>query len=545
MGTYRKIYKWGDKRDTVLDHHTLGFLESYFKTNRKQQQQIADRMKADVPLSLPVSGLAPEHLAFFSSLLGAEYVRTGDFERASHAFGKFYTDLLYMRSGKITAPPDAVLYPETHEQVQAIVDYCHTHEIPVIPFAGGSSVTKALEASKGGVAIDLMNRLNRVISFSEKDHTVRAQAGISGPELEAYLNARGYTCGHFPQSFEYSSLGGWIAARGAGQCSTGYGRAEDLVVALKVATPIGTFESAIFPAVAQAWDLNAMFAGSEGTLGVITEVTWKVFKYRPENRQKSSFIFKDFQTASEAMREMIQGEIGKPHLFRISDGQETLFAFQHKGFEGTWKDKLLRLFGYHPPHRSTLFVSVEGDKDYAAMVNKRIFQISRKYGAFPSGQEPINKWLEQRYDSSYLRDEFMDAGYMIDTLETAVTWENLIPLWTAVLKYFEQAEGVFGMSHISHVYENGCNIYAIFMSPMKDVSMEENIALFTAFHKGIMETFVQNGGSISHHHGVGRLGGALMPGQFGETGMKMLNGIKRVMDPKGIMNPGGTLGLDA
>lgn len=543
--TYRQIYLWGDKRASSLDSHTLEFLEQYFGTNRKRQRDIADAIRAEVPLNIPPGKLDQKHQQFFQQLLGERNMQTDGYSRATHALGKFYGDLLNLKQQTVPYPPDAVLYPETHRHVQQIIEYCHEHCVPVVPFGGGSSVTRALEARQGGVCVDLSKHLNQVLHFSQENHTVRVQAGIMGPKLEEYLNARGFTCGHFPQSFEFSTVGGWIAARGAGQCSTGYGRAEDLMQAIQVATPIGTYNSRDYPACAQGWDLNRLFAGSEGVLGVITEVTWRVFQLRPENRQRNSFVFRDFPTAAHAMREMIQSEIGKPHLFRISDGQETLFGFKHQGFEGTWKDRLLRWLGYHPPDRSTMLVMVEGDLASARCTAKRVKSIAKRHGGLVAGKSPIDKWLKQRFESSYLRDAFMDAGYMIDTMETAVTWDRLIPLWTALHQLFESHRGkLYGMSHISHVYETGCNLYAIFFGPMKGLPAKQELSEFLELQRSIIATFVENGGSISHHHGVGRMGMDFMHTQFDPTGLKMLRGIKHCLDPHAIMNPGGTLGLD-
>ncbi|MBX3422694.1 MAG: FAD-binding oxidoreductase [Pirellulaceae bacterium] len=545
MSTYRQIYKWGDKRDSALDEHTLQFLEQYFGVQRTQQRTIGDALRADSPVQLPVSRLAADHLRFFQELVGQQHVQQEDFMRASHALGKYYGDLLLLRHRRVPYPPDAVVCPETHEQVQQIVDYCHQHCLPIVPVGGGSSVTQALEARQGGIALNLRQRMRKVLRFRERNQTVRVQAGIYGPELEAYLNERGYSCGHFPQSFEYSTVGGWVAANGAGQCSTGYGRAVDLMVALQVATPIGSFQSLEHPACAQGWDLNRLFVGSEGVLGVITEVTWRVVPHRPQNRQQAAFIFRDFASATEAMRAMIQGEIGKPHVFRISDGRETSFGFKHRGFEGTWKDRLLRGFGYHPPQRSTLMMTIEGNMAFTRCALQQAKRIAKRHGGFSAGQSPVTNWLQQRYESSYLRDAFMDAGYMIDTAETAVTWETLLPLWKGVHEYFDRCgQPIYSMSHISHVYENGCNLYVVFMAPMQSRTTADDVAQFQTLQQGLLRTFVQQGGSISHHHGVGRMGSDLMVTQVGECGIEILKSIKRSLDPHGIMNPGGMLGLD-
>ncbi|TDL99758.1 MAG: FAD-binding oxidoreductase [Flavobacteriaceae bacterium] len=539
--TYQDIYRWGNKKSTEVDLGTLAFLEKRFSTQRETQRKIGKMVSSQKTVEISPSKLLPEHKAFFENLLGKENVKSSDFARANHSFGKFYTDLLFLRNAQVPFPPDVVLSPKNHQEIESIVAYCNQHKIAILPFAGGSSVTRALEFPHGGVALDLKSRLNQIIEINQTNHTVTAQSGILGPDLEAALNKEGYTCGHFPQSFEFSTLGGWVAAKGAGQCSTGYGRAEELLVSLKAVTPIGTFEGKDFPSAVQGFDLKHLFVGSEGTLGVITEVTWKIFKHRPQNTQKSSFIFKDFFSSTAAMREMIQNEIGKPHLFRISDGKETDFAFSHLGFQGTWKDKLLSTLGYKSPQRCTMVMTVEGESTYGKSVMGNMKKIARKHGGFPSGEEPINKWLKQRFDSPYLRDGLMEEGYMIDTLETAVTWDNLHGLWQAIHRYFETNPKVYGMSHISHVYPNGCNIYAIFISPMKDEPLENTLKEFHAFQQGIIQTFVENKGSISHHHGVGRMGAEFMSGQFPKEGFSMMQGIKDLFDPSGIMNPGGNM----
>lgn len=544
QNTYRQIYQWGDKREVSLDEPTLEFLENYFRTDRQQQRAIAQAIRNDVPVQIQPGRMETRHLDFFREILRPENVLTDDFSRAGHALGKYYGDLLQLRFGQVPFPPDAVLQPDSHDQVQRILDYCNQHGIPVVPFGGGSSVTRALEAHRGGVSIDLKARMNGVLELNEQDFTIRVQAGILGPQLERYLNERGLTCGHFPQSFEFSTVGGWIAACGAGQGSTGYGRARDLMVALKVATPIGSYQSKDHPASAQAWDLNQLFAGSEGVLGVITEVTWKVFKHRPQEQLRAAFIFRDFESSVSAMREVMQQGCGKPHLFRISDGPETQFGFKHKGFDGTWKDRLLKVLGYLPPDRTTMMITVEGDRTYNRVVARNVRQITRRHGAIAAGTSPVEKWLKQRFESSYLRDAFMDAGYMIDTMETAVTWQRLMPVWQAIYRYMQQFDNrYYGMSHISHVYENGCNLYVIFMSPMMNGDAESTMQEFHKFQQGMIRTFVENGGSISHHHGVGRMGSSFMDTQFDSTGRKMLSGIKHLLDPNNIMNPGDILGL--
>jgi alkyldihydroxyacetonephosphate synthase len=313
-----------------------------------------------------------------------------------------------------------------------------------------------------------------------------------------------------------------------------------MVLSLRAVTPSGIINTKTYPASAQGWDLHQAFMGSEGTLGVITEVTMKIRKYQPENTKHASFIFKNFETATEAMRTVMQSGVGVPHLFRISDPEESEIAFKTKNFEGTFADKFLNIMGYKSGKRCLMFVAVEGNKSYTNQVVSSIKKITKKFGSFSLGASPTKKWLEQRYSSAYLRDPLMDLGVMTDTLETAVMWDNLIPLWTEVRKYLKSREKTVVMVHISHVYENGANLYFTFLSPMKK---GDELNEYTEYHKGIIEAIQANKGSLSHHHGVGRTLAPWMENELGKESLNLMQAIKDHLDPNGIMNPGNTLGL--
>jgi alkyldihydroxyacetonephosphate synthase len=309
---------------------------------------------------------------------------------------------------------------------------------------------------------------------------------------------------------------------------------------LRVVTPSGIIETKTYPASAQGWDLYPIFIGSEGTLGVITQVTMKIHKFRPTQTKHASFIFKNFDSAVTAMRTVMQSGIGVPHLFRISDPEETDIAFKTKNFEGTIADKFLTTLGYKSGNRCLMFVSVDGDKAYTNHVISSIKKIVKKFGAFYLGASPTKKWLEQRYSSAYLRDPLMDLGIMTDTLETAVMWDNLIPLWSAVRTYLKSREKTVAMVHISHVYENGANLYFTFLSPMK---RGDELSDYESFHKGLVDTIHANKGSLSHHHGIGRTLAPWMQNELGKNSIDLMQAIKNQLDPNGIMNPGNTLGL--
>jgi alkyldihydroxyacetonephosphate synthase len=537
--TYRQILKWGDKREHQVDplmieviREKFGLEDSDFEKKYLDGYQTVRLEKA--------SSLKPYQLDFITSIVGNEDIQTDDFSRAKFSCGKFYGELLDLRLNLVPNPPDAVVYPRSHDDIIKIVEFCSRERIPIIPVGGQSSVTGALQAPLGGIAMDLTKHLNRIIRINTDNKTVTVQAGIYGPALEDELNKHGFTCGHFPQSFEFSTVGGWIAAKGAGQASTGYGKIDDMVLALKVVTPAGYIETKEYPKTAQGWDIFRLFIGSEGSLGIITEATLGIHLYKPQNTGCASFIFKSFEQAVTTMREIIQSEYGKPHLFRISDPDETDIAFKTKGFDNSFSDKLLKMLGFLPGKRSLMFVAIEGEKDYTKFVLNKIKRTARKGKALHIGKSPVIKWLDQRYSSAYMRDPLMDIGIMTDTLETAVTWENLLKVWSAAQAFAGQRPRTVLMIHISHVYESGANLYFTFLSPMEKGNEKND---FEAFHRGLVNTIQENGGSLSHHHGVGRVLAPWMEGHLGKTSMAVLASVKRHFDPNNIMNPGGTLGL--
>ena len=537
--SYRHILKWGDKHEEGISHHMAEVIKEKFDLSD------ADFKGKHLPGTEPVklekpSMLKPVQVDFFRSVSGAENIQTDDVSRARFSCGKFYGELLDLRLGLVPDPPDAVVAPRTHEEVKKIISFCSGEGIAVVPAGGLSSVTGAVRAPGGGIALDLTKHLNKVLAVNKVNKTVTVQAGMYGPALEEKLNRQGYSCGHFPQSFEYSTVGGWISARGAGQASTGYGKIEDMLVSVRAVTPAGVIVTRDFPRMAQGWDIFRLFAGAEGTLGVITEATLHVFNYAPENTTSAAFIFRSFEAAVEAMRIIIQAECGKPHLFRISDPDETDIAFRTGGFEGTLADRALQMLGFKTGSRCLMFVTVEGEKDYARFVIRKIKRKARAGKGLYIGTSPVRKWLEQRYSSAYMRDPLMDLGIMTDTLETAVTWENLLKVWKAAHEYVARRSKAFMMIHISHVYENGANLYFTFLSPMEKGNEKND---FTTFHRGLVETILEHGGSISHHHGVGRVLGPWMEGHLGRSSMELLRAVKKHLDPNNIMNPGGTLGL--
>jgi len=541
--TYRSIFKWGDKREEKLEKGVIELIKEKFDYSDEDFRQHYLFGDEEINLQQPCS--IPEAIIKeFIKLCGTDNVNLDNFARAAHASAYFFTDLLYLRKGEIKTPPDVVIYPRSEEEIVEILQICKRENIAITPIGGRSSVTRALETPLGGISLDLTRHFNKILEVNETNSTVKVQPGVYGPVLEKHLNAfgNGYSCGHFPQSFEYSTVGGWAAARGAGQSSTAYGKIDEMVLALRVITAVGIIETKDYPASAQAWDLNKTFIGSEGCLGIITRISLKIRKYRPQNTAYASFVFKNFESATKSMREIMQSGFGFPSLFRISDPEETATAFKIKGFENSFSDKVLKTLGYSPGKRCLMFVTVDGDKDYAHLVKKKIKKIVRSKGGFSVGGKPTKDWLKQRYSSAYLRDPLMDIGIMTDTVETAVAWDKLIVLWKAVRAYFEKRDKTHVMAHISHVYENGANLYFTFLSPMKKgIEIEDYLQL----HKGLIDTIHHNGGSLSHHHGIGRALAPWMEEEMGKTAMGLMQATKDFLDPEGILNPGDTLGLNS
>ena len=355
-GSYRSIFRWGDPNFFKYPKESLyKLMKETFKLTDDDFTEYADDIGFDqVDLSDHPVQLAQAHIDALAAIVGRDGVSTTDYDRLSVAYGFTAYDILRLRHKRIDSVPDVVLYPDTTEQVEQIVAYVTEHDIPLYVYGGGSSVTRGVEPVKGGVSLDMRRRFNKVISFNEIDQTITVQAGMSGPDLEKTLqNApelfgakRPYTCGHFPQSFEYSSVGGWTVTRGAGQNSTYYGTIADIVLSQKYATPIGTIQTPHCNREATGPDLNEIMMGSEGTFGVLTEVTLRVFRWMPENRKRFSYIFKSWDVAMKAAREMMQCEAGFSSVFRLSDPEETHLMLKLYNVDETPLQPLLDAAGY-------------------------------------------------------------------------------------------------------------------------------------------------------------------------------------------------------
>ncbi|HEX3944425.1 MAG TPA: FAD-binding oxidoreductase [Rhizomicrobium sp.] len=500
-------------------------------------------------VQLPPSRLAPADRHILTRLLGAEALRDDKLQRAFHARGRGYQDLLRLRAGDLADAPDAVIYPRSNQEVLTLLAFASERSIALIPYGGGTSVVGGVTprrfAHNGVLTIDL-SEMDRVESIDPESLRASAQAGIFGPALEQTLSARGFTLGHFPQSFEFSTLGGWIAHRGAGQLSNRYGRPEDWLVAAEIATPRGILRDRDFPASATGPRLTDFAIGSEGIFGVITRAAVRLHR-APEVTTGRAYLFRDFASGAAAIRDGVQSGVGAAML-RLSDIEETRFqrALSRLGRGASILHQasaaVLNSLRYGRP--CLLLAEFEGSRGSVQSSKRAFGGIARHHGALPLGSAPVRRWQQSRFGGPYLRDPMLDRGLGVDTLETATSWSNLHTLYEAVRTALEQAiaatvprpfaRGIV-MCHVSHSYVDGASLYFTYIFPRM---LGDELGQWQSIKRAVSEAIITNGGTISHHHGVGEDHLPWIVQEKGQLGLEVMRTIKRTLDPKGILNPG-------
>ena len=542
--SFRSILKWGDPDE--YKNPSMGFLNvikqglGLSDSDFKKLQKPGNEKIKDTSASM----ICQSDMLLFEGIVGKENLFADTYERLKYSSGKAMEDIYRLRENIIDKIPDLVLHPRQKEDVKKIVGLCNDKKIPVHVYSGGSSVTFGLDCPKGGVTLVMSTHMNKMIGFNEKNQTITVQPGMMGPFYEDLLNnapeklgtKKRYTGGHFPQSFEYSSVGGWVVTLGSGQASSYYGDACDLVISQEYVTPTGSFKTLDYPGTATGPKANDIMKGSEGCFGILVAVTMKVFSYNPENSKAFTFIFPDFEKAAKAARQICQGEFGMPSILRISDAEETDVAMKMYGLKEGIIDKFMGFKNLKPGQRCLLMGKTDGEKNFSKNVAKQVKKICKKNQGLSLTGYPMKKWYKGRFSDPYMRDALNDFGVLIDTLESSVTWDNIHNLHKQVRAYIKSFPHTICMTHASHFYSQGTNLYFIFITKMK------NIDEFKTFQQGIIERIEANKGSLSHHHGIGRMMAPWMEKHLGKEQMDVLISIKKHFDPNGIMNPGG-LGL--
>jgi alkyldihydroxyacetonephosphate synthase len=479
-------------------------------------------------IELPAPRLSAEAIEALGSILGGGGVLDDDEARIRRTGGKSTPDLLRLRVHDVAGAPDVVLLPGSHDEVLGVLRVCSERRIAVVPFGGGTSVVGGLEPAaegfEGVLALDV-RRLNALLELDEESRLAVLEPGLRGPEAEALLGERGYTIGHLPQSFEYATLGGFAAARSSGQASAGYGRFDELVVGIRVATPAGTLTLGRAPKSAAGPDLRQLVLGSEGAFGVITSLTVAV-RPAPERRVYEGWRLPSFPDGLATLRRLAQdGPL--PTVLRLSDEVETaLNLARPAALGGGGEGGCLAIVGY------------EGRADDVEARRAGATRVLEDAGASP---EPGagESWEHDRYRGPYLRDALLDAGALVETLETVTFWSSVPRLYEAVSgalreSLTEQGTPPVVLCHVSHVYPSGASLYFTVACAQGD----EPVAQWRNAKAAASDAILAAGGSITHHHGVGTDHRDWYAQEIGELGVGVLQAVKAVLDPAGIMNPG-------
>jgi alkyldihydroxyacetonephosphate synthase len=501
-----------------------------------------------VPLeqvSLPEPALAGTARDALAAVLGPGGLTQEHRARVEHAAGRSYPDLVRLRSGTGLAAPDAVLLPRSADQVRALLEVCARERVAVVPFGGGTSVVGGVEPVGDGfgavVSLDL-GGLDRVLEVDRESLTATLEGGLFGPAAEARLAEQGLTLGHFPQSFEFSTVGGWVATRSAGQSSTGYGRVDELVEGVTLAAPAGELTTLAVPATAAGPGLRELVVGSEGVLGVITSATLRV-RPAPERRRYEGWSFRDFAEGVEALRVMEQAD-ASPDVARLSDEHETRMSLALAS-SGSRTERLGRAYLRARGHEGgcLAIMGFDGHPDEVERRRVRSAALLRAGGGVALGSRPGEAWLRGRFAAPYMRDHLLDRNVMVETLETATTWSNFDRLYAAVGGALRDSLSGRGtpplvMCHVSHLYRSGASLYFTFLARQQT---DDPLEQWRAAKKAACDAIVASGGTITHHHAVGRDHAPWMPAEIGGLGIEVLRSAKRTLDPAGIMNPGKLL----
>jgi alkyldihydroxyacetonephosphate synthase len=533
-----KWWGWGDPSvEPELDGEALAVLRERIG-ELDASPRVAELDAFDLPAAEPL----PQSLI---EAVGEESVFTGVEDRVRHATGRGYADLARLRGGHLDTAPDAVVLPGDADQVQRLLRLCAEEGVAVVPFGGGTSVVGGVEPLRGEhqrlISLDL-SRL-RGVSVDERSLTATLGAGLRGPEAEAALGRAGVVLGHYPQSFEYATIGGFAATRSAGQASSGYGRFDALVSSVRLIAPAGDLRTLETPRTAAGPALRELIVGSEGVFGVIPEVTVRV-RPAPRQRRYEAWMAESFEAGSEIVRALAQGP-GLPDVIRVSDEEETegsLALSGPRGMAGTLFDGYLGL--RRRRGGALVIVGLEGDEESVARRRALAVRALRHGGAAYLGQAAGRSWEHGRYQGPYLRDTLMEMGAMVETLETSHTWSRLGELHAAVgtaIRDSLAGQGTPGLvfCHLSHAYADGASLYFTFISrARRDAEVEQ----WRQVKRAASEAIVAAGGTITHHHAVGRDHAPYMEAEIGRAGLDVLRAVKEQLDPASIMNPGKLLG---
>ena len=501
-------------------------------------------------LGVPAPQVSDDVRGRLTDAVGATNVAYDDHDRIVHTYGKSLRDLLRLRAADLPRVPDAVVYPGSEDDVRALLELALDADLVLIPFGGGSNIAGSLhpepDETRTVVSLDL-GRMNQVLDLDEDSGLARVQAGILGPDLEEQLGRRGWTMGHYPDSFTHSTLGGWVATRSSGMQSDKYGDIAKISRGMRVVQPGGTLVVRPLPSTSTGPNTREMVLGSEGRLGVITEVTVQVHRV-PENRLITAYLFPSWEAGLAAMQEISTSD-AHPSVTRVSDSFETQFSLstrkESKGFSvssavGNGLFKLLERRGWDLDQACLSFIGYEGGRAHVAHEKGIVGAIIKAHGGVGLGKGPAVLYDQKKFDTPYIRDFLLDRGGAADVSETAAPWSKLLPLYNAVMENVRKVYadlGVTGwvMCHLSHSEHSGACLYFTFAFSHDGV---DPIAQYDRVKEALQQTFIDQGGTLSHHHAVGTEHSRWLADDISEQGVVMVQGVIDTVDAGRHLNPG-------
>lgn len=547
-----RVASWGPVPERSV--HLASRLVERFATVTGHRPQPSTRPFLDAqrhPVDIPGTRLEGAEI---DALARIAPVHTADSARRAYSLGKSWPDLFAARGRELERACDAVVRPRTEGELEQALAWCVEHDLAVVPVGGGTTVTGGIEpigrtAAQPVVALDV-TALATCLDIDHDSGVATFQAGVRGPDLEHALGSFGLTLGHVPQSFEYSTLGGWIATRSAGQQSLRYGKMEALTAAMRVVTPEGALDIDHLPAHGAGSDLRELVLGAEGTLGVVTRATMRV-RRRPDVVRFASYLFGSFEEAREAARLLVQRSdreaAGRPVMVRVSDAAETAFnvgASVPRLLAGSIGRGMARALG--AGDGALVFVLCTGTASDARRTEVMVDRHMARLRGRAIGAIPAKAWYHGRFRQPYARDVMMDRGLLVDTLETSVSWSRLPSLHVELRAALEGAFGGPGRClvgvHLSHLYHDGASMYVTFLAaPEPGTELTQWREAKRAAHAAI----VRCGASASHQHGVGTMHADLYADLVPSLGAEALRAVRERLVPAGTLNPGKLLELPA
>ncbi len=522
---------WGDEKNN-FDFELSDSSRKFMEGKLGKSNALPDATLEEVIVKVPPSRL-PEH-----SLISIDAE-----DRLRHSRGQSIPDWLAMRSGEFGTFPDGVGYPTTSTEVKDLLQFAQKHDIVVIPYGGGTSVCGHItpEEGKSPVLTISLERMNKLMALDKKSQIATFGAGTLGPDIEAQLAAEGYTLGHYPQSWELSTIGGWVASRSSGQQSLRYGRIEKMFAGGVIETLQGTMNIPTFPASSAGPDIREMFMGSEGRMGIITEVRVRITPVA-EHESFHVVFFPSWQSGMDATREIVQNGI-QLSMMRLSNptetethlklaGYETMVGLLEKylSFRGTSEGKTMFTFG------------TTGSKGQCKFALKLTRSIVSKYSGVYTGPLLGKRWEHSRFRTPYLRHGLWDVGVIVDTMETCLDWSSVPDAVKNMEKGIanslnDENETVHVFTHLSHFYGQGCSVYTTYVFRAGS-DYPTTMKRWEKLKAAGAEAIVSSGGTISHQHGVGKDHAPYLEAEKGELGIKAIKELCGMFDPDGRMNPG-------